>query len=246
MKKIAIFGSIIVLLGLMVWGYLYFNSEPSDVAENAANSTKTVDVLEENNILVFTPRKTDAGMSVILYPGAFIDGLSYAPLAKELASSGYKTYIVEMPLNLAVFGKNRAADIIDEAPDEKFVIGGHSLGGVMSSRFAHDNEDEIQGVFFLASYPDEKGTLKNTSFPAISITATNDKVLNKDSYNESKKYLPKDTTFVSIEGGNHAQFGSYGTQHGDGKATISGTEQTEQVANAMISWLKTSVQNQAK
>ncbi|MBC2043759.1 alpha/beta hydrolase [Listeria seeligeri] len=246
MKKIAIFGSIIVLLGLMVWGYLYFNSESSDVAENAANSTKTVDVLEENNILVFTPRKTDAGMSVILYPGAFIDGLSYAPLAKELASSGYKTYIVEMPLNLAVFGKNRAADIIDEAPDEKFVIGGHSLGGVMSSRFAHDNEDEIQGVFFLASYPDEKGTLKNASFPAISITATNDKVLNKDSYNESKKYLPKDTTFVSIEGGNHAQFGSYGTQHGDGKATISGTEQTEQVANAMISWLKTSVQNQAK
>ncbi|WP_181249628.1 alpha/beta hydrolase [Listeria seeligeri] len=246
MKKIAIFGSIIVLLGLMVWGYLYFNSEPSDVAENAANSTKTVDVLEENNILVFTPRKTDAGMSVILYPGAFIDGLSYAPLAKELASSGYKTYIVEMPLNLAVFGKNRAADIIDEAPDEKFVFGGHSLGGVMSSRFAHDNEDEIQGVFFLASYPDEKGTLKNASFPAISITATNDKVLNKDSYNESKKYLPKDTTFVSIEGGNHAQFGSYGTQHGDGKATISGTEQTEQVANAMISWLKTSVQNQAK
>ncbi|MBF2662875.1 alpha/beta hydrolase [Listeria seeligeri] len=246
MKKIAIFGSIIVLLGLMVWGYLYFNSEPSDVAENAANSTKTVDVLEENNILVFTPRKTDAGMSVILYPGAFIDGLSYAPLAKELASSGYKTYIVEMPMNLAVFGKNRAADIIDEAPDEKFVIGGHSLGGVMSSRFAHDNEDEIQGVFFLASYPDEKGTLKNASFPAISITATNDKVLNKDSYNESKKYLPKDTTFVSIEGGNHAQFGSYGTQHGDGKATISGTEQTEQVPNAMISWLKTSVQNQAK
>ncbi|WP_271002730.1 alpha/beta hydrolase [Listeria seeligeri] len=246
MKKIAIFGSIIVLLGLMVWGYLYFNSEPSDVAENTANSTKTVDVLEENNILVFTPRKTDAGMSVILYPGAFIDGLSYAPLAKELASSGYKTYIVEMPLNLAVFGKNRAADIIDEAPDEKFVIGGHSLGGVMSSRFAHDNQDEIQGVFFLASYPDEKGSLKNASFPAISITATNDKVLNKDSYNESKKYLPKDTTFVSIEGGNHAQFGSYGTQHGDGKATISGTEQTEQVANAMISWLKTSVQNQAK
>ncbi|AHI56007.1 alpha/beta hydrolase [Listeria ivanovii] len=246
MKKIAFLGSIIVLLSLMVWGYFYFNSEPSDIAENAANSTKSVDVLEENNILVFTPRKTDAGMSVILYPGAFIDALSYAPLAKELASTGYKTYIVGMPLNLAVFGKNRAADIIDESPDEKFVIGGHSLGGVMSARFAHDNEEEIQGVFFLASYPDEKGSLKNASFPAISITATNDEVLNKDSYNENKKYLPKDTTFVSIEGGNHAQFGSYGTQHGDGRAEISGEEQTDQVANAMIAWLKTSVQNQEK
>lgn len=160
MKKIAIFGSAIVLFCLLIWGYFYFNSEPSTTAENAANSTKAVDVLEENDILVFTPRKSDADMSVILYPGAFVDALSYAPLANKLASSGYKTYIVEMPLNLAVFGKNRAADIIDEAPDEKFVIGGHSLGGVMSSRFAHDNENEIEGAFFLASYPDKKGSLK--------------------------------------------------------------------------------------
>ncbi|MBC2143877.1 alpha/beta hydrolase [Listeria innocua] len=246
MKKLAIFGSVIVLFCLLIWGYFYFNSEPSNVAEEAANSTKTVDVLEENDILVFTPRKSDAGISVILYPGAFVDALSYAPLANKLASSGYKTYIAEMPLNLAVFGKNRAADIIDEAPDEKFVIGGHSLGGVMSSRFAHENESEIEGVFFLASYSDKKGSLKNASFPALSITGTKDDVLNKDAYDKNKKYLPKDTTFVSIEGGNHAQFGSYGAQHGDGKATISEAEQTDQVSNALIAWLNTSVKNQER
>lgn len=91
MKKIAIFGSAIVLFCLLIWGYFYFNSEPSTIAENAANSTKTVDVLEENDILVFTPRKSDADMSIILYPGAFVDALSYAPLANKLASSGYKT-----------------------------------------------------------------------------------------------------------------------------------------------------------
>lgn len=71
MKKIAIFGSAIVLFCLLIWGYFYFNSEPSTTAENAANSTKAVDVLEENDILVFTPRKLDADMSVILYPGCF-------------------------------------------------------------------------------------------------------------------------------------------------------------------------------
>ncbi|MBF2386840.1 alpha/beta hydrolase [Listeria welshimeri] len=246
MKKLAIIGSAVVLFCLLIWGYFYFNSEPSNVAEDAANSTKTVDVLEENDILVFTPRKSDAGLSVILYPGAFVDALSYAPLANNLASSGFKTYVVEMPLNLAVFGKNRAADIIDEAPDEKFVIGGHSLGGVMASRFAHENNNEIEGVFFLASYPDKKGSLKNASFPAISITATKDNVLNKEAYNKNKKYLPKDTTFVSIEGGNHGQFGSYGEQHGDGKATIRGTDQTDQVTNALIAWLNTSVKTQER
>lgn len=47
MKKIAIFGSAIVLFCLLIWGYFYFNSEPSTTAENAANSTKAVDVLKK-------------------------------------------------------------------------------------------------------------------------------------------------------------------------------------------------------
>lgn len=45
MKKLAIIGSAVVLFCLLIWGYFYFNSEPSNVAEDAANSTKTVDVL---------------------------------------------------------------------------------------------------------------------------------------------------------------------------------------------------------
>ncbi|MBC6315412.1 alpha/beta hydrolase [Listeria grandensis] len=226
-----------VLILLIGGSYLYFNTSPSSFAEEAGNSTKKVDVVDDSGFLMFTPLNQEVKESVIFYPGAFIDPLSYAPVAKGLANAGYKVYIADMPLNLAVFGQNKAADIINTHTEEHFVIGGHSLGGAMAARFAHDNMGDLDGIFFLASYADEKGTLAKAPFSALSVTATKDGVLNWDTYEKNKKYLPENTTFVSIEGGNHAQFGAYGKQNGDNDATISVTEQTNQTVTALKTWL---------
>ncbi len=54
---------------------------------------------------------------------------------------------------------------------------------------------------------------------------------------EGRTYLPKDAQELVIEGGNHAQFGSYGEQKGDGKAFISAEEQREETAEAIVSLL---------
>ncbi|EUJ26492.1 hypothetical protein MFLO_14067 [Listeria floridensis FSL S10-1187] len=238
MKKLIGFGSLLILGLLLVWGYFYFNTSPSENAMQAANETSKVDVLESDNTLIFEPKETTNKVSIILYPGAFVNALSYAPLAKNLAEHGYKTYIPEMPFDLAVFGKNKAEAIIDQNRDEEFVIGGHSLGGVMASRFANEHADQLKGIFYLASYPDKKGEIKGTNLAALSITATRDGVLNQTKYKENKRYLPNDTTFTEIKGGNHAQFGSYGKQNGDRKATISEEKQTSETSQAMISWLE--------
>ena len=39
-----------------------------------------------------------------------------------------------------------------------------------------------------------------------------------------RAYLPPGTAFVEIEGANHARFGNYGEQSGDGVAEISSRE----------------------
>lgn len=94
-------------------------------------------------------------------------------------------------------------------------------------------------MFFLASYPDEKGSLANQSIPVLSLTGENDHVLNHDAFQKAKKELPKAAEYQEIAGGNHAGFGAYGAQKGDGKAEIK--DQNEQVAQRLIAWLNEQV-----
>jgi hypothetical protein len=55
---------------------------------------------------------------------------------------------------------------------------------------------------------------------------------------DSLRQLPSSTVRVEIDGGNHAQFGWYGTQSGDNKATISHNEQQEITVNATVQMLR--------
>ena len=81
---------------------------------------------------------------------------SYSEWAQEVATKGYDVYVVHFPLNLAVLAPNAAEQIIKDHPQQNFVLAGHSLGGVMASRFVAENEQRIKGMIYLASYPDEK------------------------------------------------------------------------------------------
>jgi hypothetical protein len=72
----------------------------------------------------------------------------------------------------------------------------------------------------------------------VSVLASNDKVLNQKNYEKNKKNLPGDYQEVMIEGGCHAYFGYYGTQRGDGKATITREEQMEMTVNAILNFVE--------
>lgn len=175
--------------------------------------------------------------SIIFYPGAFVASKSYSNWASQLASTGINVYVLNVPLDLAVLDPEAAGKVIDEHPDEQFILAGHSLGGVMASRFAKAHESEVAGVIFLASYPDKKGSLKDAPFPVLSITASNDGVLNWNKYEEAKQYLPKQTTYIEIKGGNHAGFGTYGNQKGDNSATISNAVQQTKISTYIMEWI---------
>lgn len=89
--------------------------------------------------------------SIIFYPGALVKPEAYSPLAKGIAAAGHPFYIAKMPFNLAVTKGDAAEEIIRVHPKQSFVLGGHSLGGVMASRYAVEHADQLEGVFFLAS-----------------------------------------------------------------------------------------------
>lgn len=79
--------------------------------------------------------------------------------------------------------------------------------------------------------------MKNTDLSILQITGSDDGVLNREDWENSKANLPEDTTYVSIEGGNHGQFGSYGMQKGDNQPAITEEEQLEEVVAALGNWI---------
>ncbi|QOS80708.1 alpha/beta hydrolase [Paenibacillus sp. JNUCC31] len=243
-KKRGIGKFLLVLLALIVIGCgfvawkLFTPYGPQEMAQTAMGTANQVTVEEKENWIDFMPDKP-VGPSVIFYPGGLVKPESYAPLAHELAAAGHHTIIAKMPVNLAVLKQNLADEIFKAYPDEPFVMGGHSLGGSMAARYAAAHPDALQGIFFLASYPDEKGSVKSLGIPALSILGTNDEVVNATKYQSGRAYLPEDTVYYTIEGGNHSQFGDYGHQSGDGEAGVSGEEQLSQTVKTIQGWLNT-------
>lgn len=141
-----------------------------------------------------------------------------------------------MPLNFALFDIHAATDIVDDFEEKNidWYVGGHSLGGTAAAMCAKENSKLFSGVILLASY-----SAKDISDMAVlSVYGDNDEVLNKKEYEENKGNLPENLLEVQIAGGNHANFGYYGAQKGDGEASISRKEQIEQTAEVVCLFVR--------
>lgn len=204
---------------------------PMPEALAAMESTETVIVVDDRPI-TFTPVDA-ASAGLIIYPGAFVEPRSYAPAAHALADDGVFVAIVPMPFSLAIFGSNRADGVIEDHPEiTDWVIAGHSLGGVMAARYTSNNPDTIGGLVLWASYPEDGLDLSSWNGVTTSVFGTLDGLTTVADIEDSRVRLPGDTSFVPIDGGNHAYFGWYGDQRGDNPATISRVDQQGIIINA--------------
>ena len=227
-------GLLFVVGAFVVWAN---NASPaSDIALQALNSDAVVNVTLESDVYIFTPVETTPVTGFIFYPGGRVDYRAYAPVLRMIAEKGYFVALVPAPLNLAFFDIEAAAPVLAQHPEIKnWVVGGHSLGGVAASIFAKDHLDELDGLIFFASYPADE-SLKNADLKVLSIYGTRD-MAGMEKFDETKALLSADTQYVVIDGGNHAQFGSYGPQTGDNEATISAVEQWDQITAATVEFL---------
>ena len=193
----------------------------------------------EGEWIVFQPLAIARETGFIFYPGGHVDPRAYAPPARALAAQGYLVAITPMPLTLAILSPNRADDVIKNHPEiEHWYIGGHSLGGATAAIYADRNPDAVDGVVFWAAYPPDSNSLADQpDLQVASIYGTLDGLATPAKIEASKALLPPNTTYVPIEGGNHAQFGYYGPQDGDNEATITREEQQTQVISATLAAL---------
>lgn len=225
---------VLSMVYLMAMGIVYLEIyyHADDQAKACLESTDKVTVSRAGNAYLFDG--PGEGRAVIFYPGAKVESSAYAPLMASVAESGVDAFLVEMPFRFAFFGIDSADELIDEYDYESWYMMGHSMGGLAACAFAGDEEDDVDGVIYLASYP-SAGPFQGIKM--LSIYGTEDGCLNREEYKNSRPYWPDDAEECVIEGGNHAQFGNYGEQKGDGTAKISAEEQQKQTAEAIKKWL---------
>lgn len=180
--------------------------------------------------LLWEPEGANAGL--IFYPGGKVEHAAYAPLMGALADKGILCVLVEMPFRLAVFDVGAAEGIPEAYPQiERWYIGGHSLGGSMAANYLAGSPGAYEGLILLGSYAADD--LSGTDLDVLSILGSEDRVLNREKYEQNKANLPDDFCEVVIDGGCHAYFGMYGPQDGDGTPTITNEEQITLTADAI-------------
>jgi hypothetical protein len=175
------------------------------------------------------------GTGLVFYPGAKVDPRAYARILRPVAEAGYTVVIIKFPFNLAVLSSDAAEVVVGDAGDDihRWVVGGHSLGGVMAATYASTDREELSGLLLYAAYP-SKSLADRTALDVLSVYGTNDGLATVADIDKSKADLPPDTRFVPIVGGIHAYFGDYGPQSGDGTATITREDAQAQIAAATI------------
>ena len=225
-KWVLVLSAVLLLLAIFVGVFFWYVSDyyrAEDVALEVLAQSDGISTQE--NLTILSP-SYQSDTAIIFYPGAKVEAEAYLPLLNQIRQTGVTCILVDMPFHMAIFDSNAAEDVMAQFPQiEHWYLAGHSMGGAMTSKFAAEHPDEVDGLILMGAYiygdyPDE-----DTLTIYVSL---NQSVEDKIDYTEN---------IVEIEGGNHAQFGNYGMQKGDLPAEISAEEQQKQTVEAIEAFL---------
>ena len=132
------------------------------------------------------------GAPVLLVQGGSVVVSRYHWLAAHLASRGASVVMPHFLGDLAFFATTDASDslfavreratrsdddLFDAVADDRALVVGHSLGGVVAAG-AFDADPDIDRLALLSSYPDPSATLTRTDGTVVSIVGANDGLVN--------------------------------------------------------------------
>ncbi|MDO5736021.1 MAG: alpha/beta hydrolase, partial [Propionibacteriaceae bacterium] len=216
----------LALLGLLVLGFIIWANVGVMQAERGAleavRSDPAITIMENPEALVMSPSDLTSTRGLVFIPGAKVTAESYVSNLSGLVEEDGITVVITRPtLNLAFFDLRPLTTFTALAPDvDEWFVGGHSLGGVKACQFAE--EPEVAGLILFGSYC--ANDLSGTSIPVLSLGGSEDGLSTPSKIEEAAVRLPSDAEFIQIDGANHARFGDYGVQSGDGTATIGSDE----------------------
>jgi len=222
----------------VAWSLLAYRAQGPE-RRTALQSDARATVAAADGYWSFTPQ-VPARAGLIFFPGALVDPIAYAPLVHAIADSGYTSMLIRAPRRGA-FGGAEGPEVFDRARNaaarssvRRWVVAGHSRGGVIACFVVRDGFPGLAGAVLLGTTHPRDFSLAATAIPMTRVYGTRDTIADVDKIERTRVNLPPAARIVRIDGGNHSQFGYYGFQPGDWPATISREAQQGIVRQAIL------------
>ena len=234
-----------VSLGIASVIAMGFGMTTTGIPDGTFTSSDRVEIVRGSESIDFRPRPDDPGQrGLIFFPGGLVAADAYGPMARRIAEQGHPVSIVRLPFRTAPtpayqeMAFETARDTMAASP-HPWVIGGHSRGAMLATRFAHTSRG-IAGLALVGTTHPREIDLSGLSpcAPVLKISATRDGVARESESARFRDKLPPHTRFVSIEGGNHTQFGYYRYQLLDRRPAIDRETQQRQLVEALLTVLR--------
>ena len=223
------------------WSLIAYRA--SAAARTALVPDSTVAVGYSDGVRSFVPRQpASAGTpALVFFPGALVDPVAYAPLVRAAAAAGFPAYIVELPRRGALGGAEDPALgqrldrlLAASSTPRRWVIAGHSRGAVVASQIAAERRSGFTALVLIGTTHPRDVDLSTLAVPVTKVAGTRDGLASRTAVEANRTKLPAATRWVWIDGGNHSQFGWYGFQPGDRRATIDAATQRATMIQAVI------------
>lgn len=208
---------VLLLVGAAVWINIRFSGEREAALHAWNNEALSIEVIDTGILML--PAKTPAEPTGLVFiPGAKVDPYGYMDKLSGIVEAGHPVLISFPTLGLAIVDATPLDSLIAPAPSGiSWAVGGHSLGGVRACQIA--DTGQAVGLVLFGSYC--VNDLSAATLPVLSLAAENDGLSTATKIADAAHNLPADTEFLVLEGANHAGFGDYGAQPGDGSSTLS-------------------------
>lgn len=210
----AALGSLIVaVVAFLVWANVLFLADRQVVLDALDNPDVSISIVDEG-VLIEPTAVEGPTTGLVFIPGAKVEPIAYAGVLSEVVSaSGIAVIITEPTLNLALFDQRPLEAFTAAAPSvTQWTVGGHSLGGVRACFLA--DSPEVAALILFGSFC--ANDLSQNDLAVLSLEGSNDELTTQQQIEDSLGLLPESAERVLIEGANHASFGDYGDQPGDG------------------------------
>ena len=225
---------LVTIVGFLVYFHTTFPAERDATLEVYRDDRVIVE--PGDGLVVMRPAGEASDTALLYFPGARVSAYAYLSPLLEVASAGTTVVVAKPLMNMALFDPRGLDDFAPAAPGAStWILAGHSLGGVKACMEAAD--PRVSALALFASYC--ANDISSLEREVRVVLGDADGLIDIEAVEASSALLPDSATVTTITGANHASFGTYGAQPGDGEARVDADQMREAITSIINELLAT-------